>query len=183
MADETKPDEPKKGGGMMKIVKAVVIVAVLVVVEMVGAAMLIPSAEETEALARELARANRGEEAIVDEGDAAAIDAAAETREVELHAQNITRFNPETDVTMNVDFAVFGVVLAEEAEEFDSLYTANMNRIREQIVMTMHGAEASDLSIPGLGLIRRQIREKTNRALGKPLVQEVVFTKINFVER
>jgi flagellar FliL protein len=47
----------------------------------------------------------------------------------------------------------------------------------------MHGTEAPDLTNAGLGLIKRQILEKTNRALGQPLLKEVLFSKFNFVER
>jgi hypothetical protein len=49
--------------------------------------------------------------------------------------------------------------------------------------MTLHGAESADLTDAGLGLIKRRILEKTNRALGQPLLKEVLFSKFNFVER
>jgi flagellar FliL protein len=49
--------------------------------------------------------------------------------------------------------------------------------------MTLHAADTADLSDAELGLIKRKILEKTNRALGKPLVREVLFSKFNFVER
>ena len=32
-------------------------------------------------------------------------------------------------------------------------------------------------------MIKRQILEKTNRALGEPLIKEVLISKFNFVER
>lgn len=182
MAEEEQA--PKKSGGLMGLVKAVVIVAVLVVVEMVAAAMMIPSAEETEALARDLARVARGEEAIElkeEEERLAGFDEP--TVEVELFTNNITRFNPETDATLNVQFSVHGVLLAADQEEFQPLYDANMNRIHEQIMLTIHGADVADLASAGLGLIKRQILEKTNRTLGRPLLREVVFTQLNFLER
>jgi flagellar FliL protein len=49
--------------------------------------------------------------------------------------------------------------------------------------MTLHGAESSDLTDSGLGLLKRRILEKTNRALGLPLLREVLFSKFSFVER
>lgn len=181
MADEKSEKKPSALGGL---IKAVVIVSVLVVVEMVAAAMLIPSAEDTEALARDLARAAKGEETAATAGDdATSTDATEETREVELLTDNITRFNPESDATLNIQFSVFGVVLAAEAEDYATQFEANTSRIHEQIMLTLHGAETADLSTAGLGLIKRQILEKTNRALGRPLLREVVFTKLNFVER
>lgn len=182
MADETEPT-PKKPSALMAIIKAVVIVSVLVVIEMVAAAMMIPSAEETEALARDLARTATGEESAVAEDETLALDTDEETLEVELLTDNITRFDPETDATLNVQFSVFGVVLAEEEPEFTEQFTANTSRIHEQIMLTLHGADTADLASAGLGLIKRQILEKTNRSLGRPLLREVVFTKLNFVQR
>ena len=169
---------------MMGLIKAAVIVAVLVVVEIVAAAMLIPSAEDTETLARDLARASKGEDfAANSDKDAATLAEGEATSEVELGSFNITRFDPENDTTLNIDFTVLDVVLAAEQVEFQEAFAAHTSRIQEQIVMTMHGAQTSDLSTAGLGLIKRQIVEKTNRAVGKPLLREVVFTKINFVQR
>jgi flagellar FliL protein len=78
---------------------------------------------------------------------------------------------------------VYGTVLAEEAPEFEHRFEKSNARIREQITMTMHGTESADLTDAGLGLIKRQILEKTNRALGQPLIKEVLFSKFNFVER
>lgn len=168
----------------MGIVKAVAIVAVLVVVEIVAAAMLIPSAADTEELAKELARATRGDE-LADgaDDDDGSLAEGEETIEVELGSFNITRFDPENDTTLNIDFTVVGVVLATEQATFIEAFEANTSRIQEQIVMTMHAAQTSDLTTAGLGLIKRQIVEKTNRVVGRPLLREVVFTKINFVQR
>jgi len=49
--------------------------------------------------------------------------------------------------------------------------------------MIMVAAEPSDLTDTGLGLIKWKILEKTNRALGEPIVSEVLFSRFNFVER
>lgn len=184
MADEPEQEVAKKKSPLMGAVKAVAIVAILVVVEMVAAAMMIPSAEDTEKLARDLARAAKGtDDAPTQQDEALALDTDEATLEVELLTDSITRFNPETDATLNVQFSVYGVLLAEEAGEFTTQFEANKSRIHEQIVLTLHGAETADLATAGLGLIKRQILEKTNRSLGRPLLREVVFTKLNFVER
>lgn len=181
--EETKPAKPS-GGGIMGFIKPIAFVAILVVVQLVAASMLLPSAKETETLARDLARAAEGVEFGDDiTEDVALSDKTEETKEVELGAFNITRFNPDSDKTLNIDFMIFGVVLLEEEVDFLADFETSRSRIKEQIVMTMHGAKISDLSSAGLGLIKRQILEKTNRALGKPFLREVVFTKINFVER
>jgi flagellar basal body-associated protein FliL len=74
-------------------------------------------------------------------------------------------------------------VLADDVTDFEHHFENSKARIREQVTMTLHGAESSSLTDAGLGLIKRQILEKTNRALGEPLVKEVLFSKFNFVER
>ncbi len=177
-------EQAKKSSGMMGLIRAIVIVSVLVVVEMVGAAMMIPSAEDTEQLARELVKSASGEEAAIAENtEEAALSPDEKTIEVILLSDSITRFNPETDATLNVQFTVYGVVLDEENELFIEHFEANKSRIHEQVMLTMHGASTADLANAGLGLIKRQILEKTNRTLGRPLLREVGFTKVNFIER
>lgn len=180
---ESEAPEAKKPSAMMRVIKAVAIVSVLVVVEMVGATMMIPSAEETEDLARELAKAAQGEEVATEGEESLALDTDEATIEVELQTDSIMRFNPETDATLTIQFSIYGVVLAEEEPDFTEQYAANTSRIHEQIMLTLHAAETADLATAGLGLIKRQILEKTNRTLGRPLLREVVFTKLNFVER
>jgi flagellar FliL protein len=179
---------PKKSRGLFRLVKALAFVSVIVVVQVVVASMLAPSAKNTEKLAQELVAASTGKaEAGHDEHDKkdAAADAheQEELHEVELGTFNVTRFNPGTNTTLAIDFEVYGTVLAEEKDEFEHRFEKSNARIREQITMTMHGTESADLTDAGLGLIKRQILEKTNRALGQPLLKEVLFSKFNFVER
>ena len=106
-----------------------------------------------------------------------------EVNEVELGTFNVTHFNPTANATLSIDFELFGAVLASDEKEFHTLFEKNKVRVREQIIMTLHAADAKDLSDAGLGLLKRQILEKTNRALGQPLLKEVLFSKFNFVER
>jgi len=188
-------EAPKpKGRGLFRIIKAVAFVSVIVVVQVVVASMLAPSAKDTEKLAHELAAASHGKEEAGHEGETKDDDAHGsahggehgheeDLHEVELGSFNVTRFNPATNTTLAIDCQVFGTVLAEEATEFEHKFEKSNARIREQITLTMHGADSSDLTDAGLGLIKRQILEKTNRALGQPMVKEVLFSKFNFVER
>ena len=184
---EVAADVPKANRrGLFRVIKAVAFVSVIVVVQVVVASMLVPSAKQTEKLAEELVAASSGKaEAGHDEHDKHqdADEEHEELHEVELGSFNVTRFNPGTNTTLAIDFEVYGTVLAEEAAEFEHRFEKSNARIREQITMTMHGTESSDLTDAGLGLIKRQILEKTNRALGQPLLKEVLFSKFNFVER
>ncbi len=184
---------------MMGLVKVIAFVSVLVIVQVVAASFLIPSAKDTEQLAHDLASAKNAaaeesEHAAPTEhnehGDHATDEEHGEEHgehnenaEVELGNFTVTRYNAETDRTLNMDVTIFGVVLATESEEFAHVYETSKNRIGDQVVATLRSANASDLAEAGLGLLKRQILEKTNRALGKPLLQEVLITKCNYIEQ
>jgi hypothetical protein len=185
--EEQVPAEPvlRKPSGLFSLIKAAALLLVLVVVEVVAASMLIPSAKETERLGRQFVAATQGGTA--GEGSTETSEAAGnseqEVREVELGLFNVTRYNPSTNTTLAIDFELYGSVLAADVPEFQRRFENSQARLREQIIMTLHAAEATNLTDAGLGLIKRQILEKTNRALGQPLIREVLFSKFNFVER
>ncbi len=191
MADEAENHDSvnkPQGRGMFTIIKAVAFVSVIVVVEIVVASMITPSAQETEKLAHELAAASHGEESSEHGDDSAHNNGHGhhnthKLREVALGSYNVTRFNPATNTTLAIDFELYGTVLAENATEFEHLFENSKARIREQVTMTLHGADSTNLTDAGLGLIKRQILEKTNRAIGEPMLKEVLFSKFNFVER
>jgi flagellar FliL protein len=117
-----------------------------------------------------------------DDGDPSRGD-GDELHEVELGIYNITRYNPATGTTLAIDFELYGTVLASDLNEFEHEFEKSKARFREQVTMTLHGAESADLTDAGLGLLKRQILEKTNRAIGQPLLKEVLFSKFSFVER
>ena len=170
---------------MFTIVKAVAFISVIVVVEIVAAAMLAPSAQETAKLAQQLAAAASGDatDAAHEHGEEHEPAHDKHLKEVELGSYTITRFNPATSTTLAIDFELYGTVLADDAGDFHHHFENSKARIREGVNMTLHGADSSDLTDAGLGLIKRRILEKTNRALGQPLLKEVLFSKFSFVER
>lgn len=206
MSDEAKKDAAaeappeKKKSGVMTLVKAIAFVSLIVLLEMGAAAMLLPSAEETREVGQQLAKAQHekdsgahgeehgdehAEEHGEEHGDAHGGGGGAhdDTHEVTLGTYHIVSFNPKTGTSLSIDFDLFGVVLAEEEAEFSHLYTAHEKRISEQITIAVRGMESADLTDPGLGLIKRIILEKTNRALGKPLVREAIISQFSFMER
>jgi flagellar FliL protein len=183
--EDPTPPAKRGGRGILRLVKAVAFVSVIVVVEIVVASMITPTAQETERLAQDLAAASAGEKT-ADHDEHSEGDVHADThdlREVDLGAFNVTRYNPTTNTTLAIDFELFGTVLADDVTDFGHHFENSKARIREQVTMTLHGADSASLTDAGLGLIKRQILEKTNRALGEPLLKEVLFSKFNFVER
>src|SRR5262245_37267091 len=176
-------EPPKRPSALFGLLKAIAFVSVLVIVEVVAGAMFIPSVKDTEKLAKQYAAAAAGHTATSGESEGNEGGHSAEAEEIELGTYNITHFNPATSTTLSIDFELFGTVLASDKAEFEKLFEKNKIRAREQVIMTLHAAEAKDLSDTGLGLLKRQILEKTNRALGQPILKEVLFSKFNFVER
>jgi flagellar basal body-associated protein FliL len=188
-AGEVSAEPPKRKGGIFRLIKAVAFISVVVIVQVVVAAMLAPSAQDTAKLAKELAAAANGqsaeakEEQAKDEKEHGAKGQEKNLKEVELGSYAITRYNPTTNTTLAIDFELYGTVLADDDAEFEHHMESSRARIKEQITLTMHSAESGDLTDAGLGLLKRQLLEKTNRALGEPLLKEVLFSKFNFVER
>mgnify|MGYP006908206805 CR=1 FL=1 len=178
---------PEKKTGIMTLVKALGLLSVLVLLQAVGVSMLLPTSAETSKIAVKLAAAETSSE--TDDGTAAASSqetselATLDMREVSLGTFHVVTYDADTGSTLNVDFDLFGTVLASEEGEFLNLYSVNERRLREQILVTVRGADITDLSDPDLDLIKRKILEKTNRTLGKPLIHEAIFSKFSFIER
>jgi len=193
MADdaEKKPEQDvssAKQPGLLTLVKGLAFISVIVLLEVAGASMIVPSAKETTAIAEKLAAAEAAEDfekkdASTTENAKAEQPVSQDMREVALGSYHVLSYDPDTGSSLNVDFEVYGTVLADEESDFYQLYDVNERRIREQILITVRGAEITDLTDAGLGLIKRKILERVNRALGKPLLHETIFSTFSFIER
>ncbi len=189
-ADHAEAPAVKKPG-LMTLIKALAVVSVLVLLQLVGVSMLMPSSEETSKIAEKLVAADAAHEAEEAEGSGAHAEHEAteeegvthDMREVKLGSYHVVTFNTDTGTSLNIDFELYGTVLAKEETEFTHLFEANKVRLREQILVTLRSSDVADLSDPDLGLLKRQILEKTNRTLGKPLLSEAIFSKFSFIER
>src|SRR5689334_23851580 len=101
-AIDTPAEAPKRKGGIFRLIKAVAFISVIVIVQIVGAAMLAPKAQDTAKLAKDIATAASGQAA---EGQEEQTKEAKEKghennlKEVELGTYNITRYNPTTNTT------------------------------------------------------------------------------------
>ncbi|MGC3966695.1 MAG: flagellar basal body-associated FliL family protein [Pirellulales bacterium] len=165
---------PKGGGLLSKLVPALIVIAV-VSGEGVAAFMLMPSVEENakhvqEALAAKPPEPHHDEHAV-------------ELDEVDLEQFKITSFQPASSITLRIEFHLFGMVPHGKAEEFKTSYESKKNRVRDNVMAIIRSAEMNDLTDPGLGLIKRKILETTNKALGKPLLEGVMFAEFTFLEQ
>jgi flagellar FliL protein len=103
--------------------------------------------------------------------------------EVEIGDFSVTSYQPSSEATLRIDFHLFATVPEEGEGLFASQLKRNKNRVREQVIVTMRNAELTDLTDPGLGLIKRRILTKVNRTLGKPLLRTIIISDFSFVEQ
>lgn len=103
--------------------------------------------------------------------------------EVELGKFNLMVHEPASNITLRINFHLVGTVEDGDSEDFSHLLEKNQHRLRDQIIFEIRNAQISDLTDPGLGLIKRRILAKSNDLLGQPLLQNVVFSEFSFIEQ
>ena len=153
----------------------------VVVLECVGVYIFLPSAAELESIA------SAQEKGILEPGgpeDLLQIEDDGEAKkEVDLGQFSLTSFQPETNTTLRIDFHLFGTVLEDDVDDFDEARQIHHNRMREQVIVIVRRAVITDLTDPSLALIKRRILEKSNRVLGKPLLQGMIVSDFSFIEQ
>jgi flagellar FliL protein len=110
-------------------------------------------------------------------------ESLAEQVEVDLEQFSVTAHQPTSNTTTRIEFHLFGIVNGVEKAEFEKLLKLNQHRIREQVLVIVRSSEGADLADAGLGLIKRQILEKTNALLGKPLLRAVIVSEFSYMEQ
>lgn len=118
-------------------------------------------------------------------GESAKADAVDpnDQMEVDLDQFEVTTQSATSSTTMRVEFHLYGVINASDKEDFERLSKACQHRLRDQILRIVRSAQPKDLTDAGLGLIKRQILEKTNALLGKPLLREVIVSDFSYLEQ
>jgi hypothetical protein len=162
---------------MMKTLVIAGFVGAVILAECLAAYFLIPSSAQLEASAK--ARAEEKQKDDEHHGEDHG-ESNGNSVEVELGKYNITVHRPASDVTLRVSFILIGTVDEHEREAFDILFEKNQHRLRDKIIFEIRNCELSDLTDPGLGLIKRRILAKSNELLGKPILQSVVFSEFSY---
>lgn len=130
--------------------------------------------------------AGHGHDAHAAHGDATASKPAprhSDSDEVDLGNFTVSGFQPASNSTLFITFHLYGTVRHKYAGEFAGRLAEHQHRIRDNIIVIIRSAEITDLTDAGLGLIKRRILETTNKTLGKPLLQEVIFSEFSFIEQ
>ena len=102
---------------------------------------------------------------------------------MDLGEFNVTSYQPVSNTTLRIDFHLYGTITAEGQKEFMKQLEENLHRFRDQVIITVRSSEITDLTDAGLGLVKRKIMDKTNRMLGKPFLQSVIFSDFSFLEQ
>jgi flagellar basal body-associated protein FliL len=156
-------------------------VLLVIGVECGVAYLYIPSAGETAAIAG-VRQAAETKKQPAKEAEPAEDEANSQV-EVDLGEFSVTKFQPASNSTLRIDFRLWGTVRQNDQKEFARLVEENKHRFRDQVLVIMRSAEIADLADAGLGLIKRKILDKTNRTLGKSILQAIVFSDFSFIEQ
>jgi flagellar FliL protein len=181
-------EQAPAGGRRSLLPKLMVLafVAVIVLVECAVAYLFLPSSSDIAAQAAVVAKPAEKpahEKPAHEKEHAPEGPEGPSQAEVDMGEFSLTAFQPTSNSTLRIDFHLFGTVRAGEEKEFARLMEESKHRIREQVLMTVRSADITDLADPGLGLVKRQILDKTNRTLGKPLLHAVIISDFSFVEQ
>jgi flagellar basal body-associated protein FliL len=167
----------------MSLVKTLIVagfVGVVILAEVLAAYYLIPSSAQVAAQVK--ARADEKHAAQDEHGHDGHGKPHSPTLEVELGKYNITVHRPASDVTLRINFLLIGTIDEHDHEAFDELLVKNQHRLRDRIIFEIRNCDLSDLTDPGLGLIKRRILAKSNELLGKPVLQSVVFSEFSYTQ-
>ena len=107
----------------------------------------------------------------------------AEELEVDLGKFTVTSFQPKSNSTSVIDFHLFAIIAPADRNAFDASIEQNRNRLRDQVIVLVRGADLGELTEPGLGLLKRKILEKSNTILGKPFLRTIIFGDFSFMEQ
>ena len=165
----------------MSLMKTLIIagfVSSVILAECMIAYMLIPSTAQIEAQVK----SHSEEKHKAEETHGHEAETHSASLEVELGKYNITVHRPASDVTLRINFLLIGTIDEHEAETFDSLIAKNQHRLRDKIIFEIRNCDLTDLTDPGLGLIKRRILAKSNELLGKPILQSVVFSEFSYTQ-
>jgi flagellar basal body-associated protein FliL len=181
-AVEAPGDQPENAppGTRAKLMPKITMLAVVLAVatvECLAAYFYIPSADDLAAAAGASIAAKaprKPAEEVVEK---------PELKEVDMGEFRLTALQPLTNSNLRIDFKLFGMVTEEDQAEFAELSEVHKHRLRDQVISLVRGADMTDLTDAGLGLIRRRILETTNHTLGKPLLQAVIFSDFSVVEQ
>lgn len=164
--------------GLLARLKVFGFIGLIVLLECSAAYFYMPSAGKTAAIAAATSAVDEELEDVVEPEQV-----VTDQVEIDLGKFSIMAFQPNTNTTLVIDFHLFGSVKRKDRSEFETLFKDNEKRFRDEVLITIRSADLTELTDPGLGLIKRKFLAKTNKLLGKPLLQAVIFSDFSFIEQ
>lgn len=173
----------KSGGSLMGKLVVALFMGAVIVTEVIAFYFLFPDADRVASLAEERIAKKLATKVVDGDEDEGKGKGDKKVVEVDLGDFDITAHQPAANSTIRINFHLFATVREDEKSEFENLKSASQHRLRDKIIFEVRNAEITDITDPGLGLIKRRILEKSNAVLGKPLLRSVVFSDFAFVEQ
>lgn len=188
MSETETPSPETPASSSLGRMKVLAFAALVVMVECALAFFFLPGPTDTAAMAASLQPSDKEQTPQADAENAPAGEEseAAEVEnlvEIDLGQFSVAAYQPLTNSTLRIDFHLWGAVAEAEKGESEEILLHNAQRLREDVIITIRGAEVADLSDAGLGLIKRRILAKSNRLFGKPLLKAVIFSDFSFIEQ
>ena len=187
-ANETEenapPSEPVAGrSSLLGKLRILLLIAAIIVLECLAAWLYLPSATQTAALAGVTPAAAADSKSPKPAATKLEEGLSSDESEVDLGEFCVTAFQSTSNTTLRIDFHLYGTVKTDSQKDLLKLMEDNKHRFREQVLVIVRGAEITDLTDAGLGLMKRKILDRANRTLGKPLLQTVVVSDFSFIEQ
>jgi flagellar basal body-associated protein FliL len=186
-AEHGSGEGAKKAGGMSGKLKIAGIILGVIILEWLVAYMYLPGSSHTADAETATAEAAHEDSHSGEHGGhgKAAKDAGhrGDQEEIDLGEFTVTAYQPVSNSTLFISFHLYGSILHKHSEDLNRRLADNKFRIRDNVIVIIRSAEIADLTDAGLGLIKRRILETTNKTLGKPLLQAVMFSDFSFVEQ
>jgi len=178
MADETpapaatEDAPPKSSGGVAKLL---LIVGAIMVAEGVGFLFLMPSqaGAEPDGVVEQVEKA-------AEEKEEQAVD---KTVEVEVGEFRTSNTSAAPDVVLHIEFQLCLHTSQDAVAELRTLLEKRKFLVRETVATVGRRATYKDLGEPSLGSLKRQLKDRLGRVLGKELVQGVIISNFNMFQQ
>ncbi len=172
---ENQPSDPPKTGsgkGMLARLVAAALVGLIIMVECLVTYLVLPSPDAV----------SKGLETFAEVGTATS-PPQAPVVEVPLGRFSVTKHRPAHNSSVRIQFSLVYIVLKQDKREFSALLEDRVNRLRDRVIFTVTNSELTDLTDPGLDLIKRRILETSNDLFGKDIVHSAIFSDYVFIEQ
>ncbi len=182
VAPEASEETSTKSSFLKKIV-VMAFVTFVVAVECMLAYMYLPSAEDTAAMAEGTMTPGTDADVLLQRLEQLEDGDLTDQAEVDLGQFTVTASQPMSNTSLRIDFQLWGTVDEETYDEFSDLLEEKRHRFREQVIVTVRGADVDDYTDPQLGLIKRTVLQKTNRLFGGNYLRTVILDDFSFIEQ